>query len=153
MGVIITLRDEIEALIGLMNDVTYLRASRGEANIALTTQKVNKCLAIHTDQTTATGAYKNGRVTKTIPTEILFLYKNKSLDEKLYNVDKLVNKAEDKADEFFDKLIQSSVINDLADFDDYELQRLEAYKYFDAITSGVLFTWNTPVSRTFYYCN
>jgi hypothetical protein len=152
MGAIITLRDEIEAIITNIKGVSYHRASRTEANKKLLKSKINNCIAFHVDQTTATASGTQAHYVKVIPTEILFLFKNKSLDESLKDVDNLVDKAEDIADNFHDLLIQSSVINDLAEFDDYECQRLEAYKEFDTITSGVLYTWNAPVYRSKYYC-
>ena len=153
MGSIITLRNEIQALIDLMDNIEYLRASPGEANIHIDKHKVNRCLAIHFDQTTAIGTNFESSVVKIIPIEILFVYKNHSLDEKLKDVDKLVDMSEDKADEFYDRLIQSSVINDLGEPTDYTLERLEGYKRFDTILSGVLFNWDAPVSRTQYFCN
>ena len=152
MGAIITLRNEIEAIITGMPGVDYHRASMDEANKKLMKDKITNCIAFHTDQTTATAAGKGNHYIKIIPTEILFLFKNTKLDDKLYNVDDLVNSAEDIADHFHDLLIQSSVINDLAEFEDYSCARLEAFKQFDAITSGVLYTWDAPVYRTNYYC-
>ena len=154
MAAIINLRNEIEAIITAMADVDYLRASATEANEKLMRQKITNCLAIHTDQTEVTGTVNNQLyVSKIIPTEIFFVYKNTKLDDKLYDTDDLVDQAEEKADEFFDKLLQSAVIDDNANFDDYTLQRLDSYKRMDAIISGVLFTWNAPVSRKQYYCS
>lgn len=154
MGTIISLRSEIESVITGMADVDYLRASNSEANLTLMKTKITNCLAIHTDQTTATGNINTvGYVNKIIPTEILFIYKNTKLDDKLYDTDTLVDQAEDKADEFHDLLIRSAVIDDNGDFDDYSLARLESYKLFDTVTSGILYTWNAPVSRTQYYCS
>ena len=155
MGVIITLRNEIESIIKSMDQCDYLRANPGEANIRLEEQAVDHCIAIHIDQSTATASSMPSNSTwivKNIPIEILFVYKNTYLDDKLYDLDSLVDKAEDKADEFYDYLMQSGVINDLGELEDYECQRLEAYKRFDSILTGVLFTWTAPVSRTKYYC-
>ena len=153
MGSIITLRNEIEALITAMDGVNYLRARPDEANIALDSMDLTDCLAIHIDQTTATTLRTIGSyMVKIIPTEILFVYKNTQIDEKTYSVDDLINQAEDKADEFFDRLIQSDVISDIAPLPEYQLQRLEAYKRFDAILSGVLFTCEFPTDRKTYYC-
>jgi len=153
MGAIITLQQEIEAIITSMDDCAYLRAKESEANIALNEMKVSDCLALHIDRSTASGQHHNqNQIVKIIPTEIMFLYKNQELDDKQADIDTLIDQAEDKADEFYDKLIQSSVINDLADFEDYEINRLDAEKRFDAILSGVLFTWPAPVSRITYYC-
>ena len=55
MGAIITLQQEIEAIIGLMDDCIYLRAKESEANIALNEMRVSDCLALHIDRTTAAG--------------------------------------------------------------------------------------------------
>lgn len=153
MGTIIRLRDEIEAIITDLPGVVYKRASFSEANNKLMKDKIVNCIAFHTDQTTATASGNANHYVKTIPTEILFLFKNTKLDDKLYDVDSLVDQAEDIADSFHDKLIQSSVINDLAEFEDYSCARLEAFKKFDAITTGILYTWDAPVYRTNYYCN
>lgn len=153
MGSIITLQNEIQAIIEGMDNIQYLRAKESEANIALNDLQVSDCLAIHFDRTTvAAGIHNQNHIIKIIPTEILFVYKNTELDDKQTDIDILIDQAEDKADEFFDRLIQSAVINDLGEFEDYELNRLEADKRFDAILSGVLFTWDTPVSRKTYYC-
>lgn len=153
MGAIVTLRNEIEAIIDLMDDCQYLRANSYEANIELDKTKINSCIAIHIDQSTATASQSNQNWNvKTIPTEILFVYKNTNLDDKLYNLDSIVDKAEDKADTFHDKLIQSDIISDLEPWEDYQCQRLEAYKRFDSILTGVLFTWDAPVPRSKYYC-
>ena len=154
MGTIVTLRNEIEAIIDLMEDCQYLRANSYEANIELDKTKINCCMAIHIDQSTATASQSNQNWNvKTIPTEILFVYKNINLDDKLYDLDSIVDKAEDKADDFHDKLIQSAIISDLETWEDYQCQRLEAYKRFDSVLTGVLFTWAAPVPRKQYYCN
>ena len=153
MGAIITLRDEVEAIIQGMDEVEYLRATQGEANIRLEESTIECCIALHIDQSTATGSGTQTHIVKTIPTEILFVYKNSGLDEKLYDIDSLVDLAEDKADEFHDRLIQSSVVSALGEPTDYECQRLEAHKKYDSILSGVLYTWGVPVPRTKYYCN
>jgi hypothetical protein len=153
MGQIVSLRNEIEAIITAMADCDYLRASFREANTKLAKQKITNCLAIHTDQTEVTGVYTPGYIYKTIPIEILFVYKNSKIDDKLYNVDSLVDTAEDKADEFHDKLIRSAVIDDVPEFDDYTLARLEAFKRFDTIVTGVLYQWTAPVSRNQFYCS
>jgi hypothetical protein len=154
MGSIITLRNEIEAVINGMDGVDYLRARPDEANIALDNMSVTNCLAIHIDQTTVTTerALAGSYVVKVIPTQILFVYKNTDLDEKTRDVDTLIDQAEDKADEFFDLLIRSEVISDVVPLPVYELERLEAYKRFDAILSGVLFSCDFPTDRKTYYC-
>ena len=155
MGSFYSLQQEIQSIIESMDEVQYLRAKESEANIALDTLQASGCIAIHFDRTPATGQVGTGNyIVKIIPTEILFVYKNSELDDKQASIDLLIDQAEDKADQFFDLLKQSAVIVDPDDgFDDYELNRLEADKRFDAILSGVLFTWNTPVSRKTYYCN
>ena len=153
MAAIIELRDEIQVIIEDMEGVQYLRANPQHANTELMNNKMDdECLAIHIDQSTASGSRSYNHIIKIIPTEILFVYKNTSLDDKLPFIDQLVDRAEEKADEFYDKLIQSSVISDLGEFEDYECQRLEGYKRFDTILSGILFTWDAPVSRKQYYC-
>ena len=149
MGAIINLRNEIESIIDEMDLVKYYRASANEANALLMKNKSNHCFAFHVDQTTVTGQVSNpSYVYLSIPTEILFVYKAYKLDDKLKNSDSLVDKAEDIAHEFFYRLSQSSIISDIAEWDDYNIQRLEAYKRFDAILTGVLFTWNTPLIKT-----
>ena len=154
MGQTISLRNEVEAIITAMADCDYMRASQSEANKKLMNDKITSCIAIHIDQTEVTGGVtSSGYVYKSIPLEILFVYKNTKLDDKLYNIDTLVDQAEDKADEFFDMLTRSAVINNAVDFDDYTLGRLEAYKQYDTIVSGMLFKWDAPVSRNQYFCS
>jgi len=151
----VTLRNEIESVINTIADCTYLRANPNEANMAINKIKVDDCLCIHIDRTTLTAkkSLYGNYVYKEIPTEILFVYKNTRIDDKQTAIDVLVDSAESKADEFFDKIIQSSVINDIVPIDDYQLDRLEGYKRFDAVLSGVLFTCTFPVSKNTYYCN
>lgn len=154
MGAIVTLRNEIEAIIDLMEDCQYLRATSYEANIELDKTKINSCIAIHIDQSTATASQSNQNWNvKTIPTEIFFVHKQTNLDDKLYDLDSIVDKAEDKADQFHDMLIQSAIISDLETWEDYHCERREAFKLFDSIVTGVLFTWAAPVPRSKYYCN
>jgi hypothetical protein len=150
----ISLRNEIQSVITSMADCTYLRANPNEANIAINKIPVDDCLCIHIDRTTltATKSRFGNYIYKIIPTEILFVYKNTRIDDKQTDIDTLINQAESKADEFFDKIIQSSVINDVVPIDDYKLDRLEGHKRFDAVLSGVLFTCDLPVSRNTYYC-
>ena len=156
-GTIITLRNEIERLIGLMAGVTYLRGSRSEANMALDKLAVGTgCIAIHTDQSTATAIAPTAGGTylyKDIPTQILFVYKNTKMDDKLYAVDSLVDAAEQKADEFYDHIIQSSVFSKHPALPGYDCQRLEAHKISDTILSGVLFTCLIPVDKSTYICD
>ena len=153
MATIISLKAEIEAIITGMADCTYYRGNRHEVNKILQKDKITDCIAFHIDQTTVTGAVSPGYVYKLVPTEILFVYKNSKLDDKLTDIDTLMGQAEQKADEFFDKLTQSVVIDDTPEFENYELNRLEAYKEFDTIVSGVLFTWNAPIPRNKRYCS
>jgi hypothetical protein len=88
-----------------------------------------------------------------VPTEILFIYKNSKLDDKLTDIDTLISQAELKADEFFDLLLMNAIIDDAADIGDYTLNRLEAYKEFDTIVSGVFFSWEAPIKRDNRYCS
>lgn len=153
MGVILTLRDEIESIITGMAGVTYLRAKEDEANKAINKMKVTNCLAVHIDLTTVSANRSIGNyIYKVIPTQILFVYKNTRIDDKTYNVDILIDNADMKADEFYDLLIQGAVIDSLAELPGYETHRLEAYKRFDAIVSGVLFECDVPVPRYTRYC-
>lgn len=150
----ITLRNEIEAVVKTIADTLYLRAGESEANMAIDKMHIdNKCLVIHIDRTTMTvNRSAFGYVHKVVPTEILFVYKNKSIDDKQTEIDTMIDKAEAKADEFYDKIIQSAVINDLVELPGYSLDRLEGFKRFDAILSGVLFTSELPINKNTYYC-
>ena len=124
-----------------------------EANKAMNKVKINDCFVIQYDQTPSSSIRNEGSYTyKVIPIELLFLYKNTRVDDKLTNVDNLVDSAEDKADEFYDLLIQSPVIETMAELDDPEMERLPAFKRMDALTSGILFTWDVPIPRNTYYC-
>jgi len=130
-----------------------LRAKATEANIALNELKVVDCIAIHLLGEGSAANYHNANsYTKIIPINILFVYKNTELDDKQISIDTLIDSAEDTADMFHDRLIQSSVIIDLGEFEDYNCNPLESYKRFDAVLSGVLYTWNAPVSRINFYC-
>jgi hypothetical protein len=150
----ITLRNEIEAVIGYISDTLYLRANEGEANMAIDKMNIDgKCLCIHIDRTTMTANRSSfGYVYKVVPTEILFVYKNTKLDDKQTEIDTMIDNAEAKADEFYDRIIQSAVINDVAALPGYSLDRLEGFKRFDAILSGVLFTCDLPINKNYYYC-
>jgi len=153
MGAFKTLNDEIAAIVGIMDDCTYLRMTLGEANKAMNKTKVSDCFVVHYDQTPSSSMRSDGSYTyKIIPIEILFLYKNTRIDDKLIDVDTLVDLAENKADEFYDLLIQSPVIETMAELDDPETERLPAFKRMDALTSGILFTWDVPIPRNTYYC-
>lgn len=150
----LSLKAEIESIITGMTDCTYYRGNRDEVNKILQNNKITDCIAFHIDQTTITGVVNTiGYVNKIVPTEVLFVYKNDQIDDKLTNIDTLINQAELKADEFFDLLVRNPVIDDNADFENYELNRLDAYKEFDTIMSGLLFTWDAPIPRSKYYCS
>jgi hypothetical protein len=149
------LNDEIERIVNTIADTTFLRAHPNEANTAL--DKVNigsNCMVIHHDRGEASyskSTYGN-YVFKQIETEILFLYKNTRLDDKQTDIDTLIDQAESKADEFFDKMLQSSVFNEVAPYENPTLERLTAYKRFDAVTSGVNLVWTIPINKQTYYC-
>jgi len=150
-----SLNDEIAAVVATISDCTFLRASSYEANMQL--NKIDcstNCIVIHYDRGESIGnkSLAGNYVYKVIPTNILFLYKNTEFDDKQTTIDTLVDQAESKADEFFDKMMQSSVINDVAPIDEYTLNRLAATKRFDAVLSGVDFQCDFPVSRNNYYC-
>ena len=154
MAAILELRAEIEAIIKGMYGIDYLRASPEEANMALDRLNTNDCIAIHIDQTTVnTDVSMGSYIVKNIPTEIFFVYKNISIDQTVAQTDELIDNAETMADEFYDKLIQSAVINDVVAIPGYDLERLEAYKKYDATFSGVMFTCDIPVNRKTYYCS
>ncbi len=136
-----------------MTGVAYFRATHSEVNKILQKTKITDCFAFHIDQTTIVGEVSGTYVYKVVPTQILFIYKNSKLDDKLTDIDTLVNQAEIKADEFHDLLIRNPVIDNSPEWENYELQRLEAYKRYDTIVSGVLFTWNAPIPRSKFYCS
>jgi len=153
MGAVATLNAEIKAIIDAMSGVTYMRAKEDEANKLINDMKVTDCLAIHIDLTAfasfrTVGSYNY----KVIPIQILFVYKNTRIDDKTTAIDTLIDNAEDVADEFYDKLIQSSVLEQNATLDNPTYSRLEAYKRMDATVSGILFEWLCPVPRSTYYC-
>jgi hypothetical protein len=153
MADLLSLKAEIESIITGMAGVTYYRGNHAEVNKILQKEKIVDCFAFHIDQTTITGEVSGNYVYKVVPTEILFIYKNAKLDDKLTDIDTLVNQAEIKADEFHDLLIQSPVIDNSPEWENYELNRLEAFKKYDTIVSGVLFTWNAPIPRSKFYCS
>jgi hypothetical protein len=151
-----SLNDEIEAVVNTISDCTFLRAGPFEANIAL--NKIDcstNCIVIHYDrgESTGTKSLSGSYIYKVIPTNILFLYKNTEFDDKQTDIDTLIDQAESKADEFYDKMLQSSVIDDVAPLADYTLNRLTATKRFDAVLSGVDFECDFAVSRTQYFCS
>lgn len=149
MGAITTLNNEIESIINNMDFISYYRVTGIEANKILLKNKSNHCFSFHVDQTTATGIVNNpGYVYISVPLEIFFLYKQNKLDDNLKTVDALVDRAEDKAHEFWNLLSQSSVISVLAEWEDYQIERLDAYKRFDPTLSGVKLMWNAPLIKT-----
>ena len=150
---ILTLRNEIQTIIEGM-DLTYIRATEDQANIEIDRDDLFNDLAIHIDQTTVLGtpAEFGTYVYKSIPTEILFISKNLYQDEPLFEVDSIIDAMESKADEFYDYLIRSDIVDKNIPLPGYELERLNAYKRFNATLSGVLFTMDVPVPRLKYYC-
>ncbi len=150
---ILTLRNEIELICSIL-DLIYIRATEDQANIEIGQIDTFYPLAIHIDRTTILGtpAEFGNYVYKEIPTEILFLMKNPNMDEYLKDVDTIVDNMEKVADSFYDKLIQSSVMDSLAPLPGYETERLAGYKRFDTVMSGVQFNMDVPISRTQYYC-
>ena len=148
------LRSEIQAICEGMG-LTYIRATEDQANVEIDNIDTFKDLAIHIDRTTILGTpseYGN-YVTKEVPTEILFLTKNPSMDEMLMEVDNLVDAMEVQADTFYDLMIRSDVFDKNVLLPGYSLERLPGYKRFDTVLSGVQFMCDIPVPRLKYYCN
>lgn len=151
---IATLRQEIETIVNALTPpTTYLRKTVAEANESIENFDINQPLAIHTDQTTVTTQLSSGTyLSKTVQTQIWFLLKEINQDPDLTDTDILIDQAEALADQFYDKLVRSSVLDPVMPLESYTLARIEAYKVFDAVLSGVLFTCDVPIPRKDYNC-
>ena len=136
-------------------DLTYIRATENEANVDLDQQDTFKDFAIQIDQTIINvvqsefGNYSY----REFPIEILFISANLTTDDKLQEVDEWIDAMEEKADTFYDKLIQSDIVDKNVVLPGYQLDRLSGYKRFDTVLSGVQFTMDVPIPRLKYYCN
>ena len=149
-----TLNNEIKSILESMN-LKYIRATEDQANIEIDQQDLFQDLAVQIDQTTisATPAEFGNYVYYEVPVEILFISKNSYQDETLAEVDDIIDNMQVQADTFYDKIIQSPLFDTNVILPGYEMERLNAYKRFNATLSGVLFTMDIPISRKTYYCN
>ena len=153
MSTIIDLKTAIQQIC-LNMDITYLRASDLEANITLDNLGTDgKCIALHKDLTeVATTVTLGSYISKQITTEIYFLFLAPSIDEKLDDMDILFSRSEDRADSFYDRMLQYGILDDVVPAPGYNLQRQETFKIYDGVFTGVGFLCDFPVSRKTYYC-
>ncbi len=136
-------------------DLTYIRATENEANVDLDQQDTFKDFAIQIDQTIINVVQSEfgNYAYREFPIEILFISANLTTDDKLQEVDEWIDAMEEKADTFYDKLIQSDIVDKNVPLPGYQLDRLSGYKRFDTVLSGVQFTMDVPIPRLKYYCN
>jgi hypothetical protein len=131
--------------------LTFYRTNSIEGNHILNRTKWNDCVCLHVDQTEIRGEVSGTYVYKVMPMEVLFLYKQSNKDLTQTQVDVLQDQAEFYADIFYDNMIQSDVFNDLIALPGYTLSRLEAFKIFDVIATGVLFKMEFPIVKNCSY--
>ena len=55
--------------------------------------------------------------------------------------------------QFYDALSFNDIISPVDPLDEMTLERLEAYRLFDTIVSGVLLKLEVSISRSNYYCS
>lgn len=128
-----SLNSEIKTIIGSLNPTTlYLRAATlNEANVELPRIALTSAIAIHADLPTITNTQTLGNVTRSTPVNILFLKKNSSQDDTGEEVDAILEEMKILADQFYDILSRSALLDPTLMIEEYELAAVPMYQFSD----------------------
>lgn len=127
-------------------DMTYIRGTEIEVNIDIDQVNPDKTVMIHFDQTVInTQAGAGGLVLLNVPTQLLFLRYDNELDSSLDTLDSNVELCEKDALKFYNFIVISTQIPDLTVLEPPSIERLPAFKRFDASFSGVLLNITIPI--------
>jgi len=127
-------------------DLTYIRGTEIEANFKLDDVDISKRALVHFDQTEISTAISMGSlVVLEVPTTILFLQIDPESDSDLNTIDDNIEDCENDAIMFYKYLLTGGFISNIVDLPAFSLERLPAFKRFDAAFSGVLFNCTIPI--------
>ena len=146
------LKTEIESFAN-NQDLTYIRGTEIEANFKLDDVDTSKRAMIHFDQSEITSQISKGSlVVLQVPTQILFLQIDPESDSDLDTIDDNVEDCEKDALKFYDYIQKHDGISNLVEMEAPTLERLPAFKRFDAAFSGVLLNCTIPILSTQHIC-
>ena len=149
-----SLNSEIKTIIeSLVPDTLYLRAATlNEANVELPQIELISPIGIHAALPSINNTQTLANVTRLIPVEILFLKKNTSNDDTGEEIDVILEEMKILADQFYDKLSRSTLLDPTAMIEEYILDAVPAYQFSDEILTGWHLQLEFPEVRTVYYC-
>jgi len=149
-----SLTSEIKAIIATLDPATlYLRAATlNEANVELPRIDLVSAIAIHADLPTITNIQTQGNVTREVEVNVLFLQKNLSQDDDGEEIDVILEATKILADQFYDKLSRSTLLDPTLTIEGYELEAVPMYQFSDEILSGWSLLLTFPEVRKIYYC-
>lgn len=136
-----------------IQDLTYIRGTEIEANFKLDDVDVSKRVMIHFDQTEIQAVKSIGSlIVLMVPTQILFLDIDPESDSDLDTIDNSTENCEKDALKFYDYLSKNINVVNIVELPAFSLERLEAFKRFNAYFSGVLFNCQVPILSTQHLC-
>ena len=149
-----SLNSEVKAIIQNLSPSTlYLRAATlNEANVELPRIELVSPIGIHADLPTITNTQTETQVIRSTPVNVMFLKKNTSQDDSGEQLDVIIAEMTILADQFYDNLSRSALINPTEEIEEYELETVAAYQFSDEVLSGVILTLDFPEVRSIYYC-
>jgi len=109
-------------------------------------------IAIHADLPTITNVQNLGSVNRETEVNVLFLQKNTSQDDSGEEIDTILEATKILADQFYDKLSRSPLLDPTLLIEGYELEAVPMYQFSDEILSGWSLLLTFPEVRSVYYC-
>jgi hypothetical protein len=149
-----SLNSEIKTIIqGLTPTTLYLRAATlNEANVELPQIELVSPIGIHADLPTITNTQTENAVHRSTPVQVMFLQKNNSQDDSGEEVDTILDSTKILADQFYDALSRSGLLDPTTIIEGYDLDAVPAYQFSDEILSGWILSLDFPEVRRTYYC-
>ena len=149
-----SLNSEIKTIISSLEPETiYLRAATlNEANVSLPRIELTNPIAIHAALPSINNTQTLANVTRLIPVEVLFLKKNTTQDDTGEQIDAILDEMLVLADQFFDKLSRSSLLDPTQEIEEYTLDAVPGYQFSDEILTGWHLQLEFPEMRKVYYC-
>jgi len=148
------LNQEIKKVIESLAPTTlYLRAiTLNEANVSLPQKDLIYPIAIHAALPLITSTQQLSRVTISTPVQVLFLMLNTSQDDTGEQIDDILASTKLLADQFYDMLSVSSLLDPTLSIEQYTLNAVPAFSFSDEVLSGWQLELDFPQVRNVYLC-
>ena len=149
-----SLNSEIKTIIeGLTPTTIYLRAATlNEVNVSVPRIELVNPIGIHAALPSINNTQTMANVTRLIPVEVLFLKKNTSQDDTGEEIDAILDEMLILADQFFDALSRSTLLDPTLEIEEYTLDAVPAYQFSDEVLTGWHLQLEFPELRKVYYC-